>query len=95
MDHYGVDTFLGSAGLCVHRDFRGLGVARLLLEARTHVAKLYDISVTASVFTGVGSQTAAERSGFEVILQRPYREWNNHIYTIKKAKCIKIMGKRL
>lgn len=63
--HYKVDEYLIAYGLCVDTDFRGRGIATEMLKARVPVLKALGLKVTATAFTGIGSQKAAEKAGYE------------------------------
>lgn len=63
--YYGVEKVLKSNGLCVHRDFRSLGIGSKILEARLPLMKDLGITVTSTIFTGIASQRSAIKAGFE------------------------------
>lgn len=63
-DHYDVDRFMFTAGLCVHKKHRCKGVATQILKARGPLMKAIGINVTASIFSTVGAQNAASSAGF-------------------------------
>jgi GNAT superfamily N-acetyltransferase len=62
---HGVDKYLTAYGLCVNPDYRGRGIATQILKARVPILKALGLSVTATAFTGIGSQTAAKKAGFK------------------------------
>jgi GNAT superfamily N-acetyltransferase len=61
---YGVDKYLTAYGLCVNPEYRGRGIATQILKARVPILKALDLIVTATAFTGIGSQTAAKKAGY-------------------------------
>ncbi|XP_043276908.1 uncharacterized protein [Venturia canescens] len=95
---YETDIYLGAIGLCVHPHYRGLGLAKYMLDARTKIGQELGIPVTVTIFTGPLSQMAAERAGFEVLFERRYDQMlddNGEImYPVKGSKMIKVMGKK-
>ena len=64
-DHYNIIYYLYAQGLAVKPNYRGLGIATELLKARVPLMKALDITVTASLFTTIQSQKAAEKIGFQ------------------------------
>lgn len=63
-EHYKVSKYLTDYGLLVHPDYRKLGIATEMLKARIPMMKELGIELTASDFTGTGSQIAAMRAGY-------------------------------
>lgn len=63
-EHYKVSKYLTDYGLLVHPDYRKLGIATEMLKARIPMMKELGIELTASDFTGTGSQLAAVRAGY-------------------------------
>jgi GNAT superfamily N-acetyltransferase len=59
-----VDKYLTGYGLCVNPEYRGRGIATQILKARVPILKALDLRVTATAFTGIGSQTAAKKAGY-------------------------------
>jgi hypothetical protein len=49
----------------VKTEYRGFGIATELLKARIPLMKVLDLTITASLFTTIQSQKAAEHVGFE------------------------------
>jgi hypothetical protein len=64
-EKYKVDKYLSAVGLCVHPDYRRRGIACEILKARHPLCKAFDIKLTTTIFTAIGSQVAAQRVGFE------------------------------
>ncbi|XP_062564978.1 arylalkylamine N-acetyltransferase-like 2 [Armigeres subalbatus] len=64
-EHYGVDHYLNAMGLSVDPVYRGRGIATELLRARSPLCKEIGLKLTSTCFTGIGSQTAARKAGFE------------------------------
>jgi RimJ/RimL family protein N-acetyltransferase len=62
---YNVDEYLIAYGLCVDSTYRGRGVATEMLKARRPLLKALGLKVTTTAFTGIGSQKAAEKAGYE------------------------------
>lgn len=64
-EHFGVDEYLIAYGLCVDPAYRGRGIATEILRARLSLLKALELKVTASAFTGPGSQRAAFKCGYK------------------------------
>lgn len=64
-EHYGVDKYLTAFGLSVDPIYRRKGIATELLKARVMLMRSLGLKLTSTVFTGLGSQIAARRVGFE------------------------------
>jgi hypothetical protein len=64
---HGVDKFLLDFGLVTNRDFRYRGIATEFLRARVPILKAFNLTVTSTVFTVIGSQKAALKAGYEEI----------------------------
>lgn len=62
--HYNVSEYLIAYGLCVDTMYRGRGIATEMLKARGPLLKALDLKVTATSFTGIGSQKAAAKAGY-------------------------------
>lgn len=71
-DHYNINYFLYAHGLAVREDLRGSGIATELLKARIPLLKALNVTVTASLFTTIQSQKAAEKVGFHEEFSIPY-----------------------
>lgn len=63
--HFKVDRYLSAYGLCVDPAYRGRGIATEMLKARTPYMKAFGLRVTSTSFTGIGSQTAAAKAGYQ------------------------------
>lgn len=63
--HYNVEKYLIAYGLCVDTSYRSRGIATEMLKARAPVLKSLGLKVTTTAFTGIGSQKAAEKAGYE------------------------------
>jgi GNAT superfamily N-acetyltransferase len=64
-NHYNVDRYVCGAGLCVHRDYRGRGIATELLRTRAALLRAIGLKVTSTVFSTVGAQKAAYAAGYD------------------------------
>ncbi|CAO1407403.1 unnamed protein product [Diamesa hyperborea] len=73
-EHYKVSKYLTDYGLLVHPDYRKLGIATEMLKARIPIMKELGIELTASDFTGTGSQIAAVRAGYTETYSIKYSE---------------------
>lgn len=62
---YNVDKYLTAYGLCINPVYRGRGIASEMLKARVPILKALGLQVTSTAFTGIGSQKAAKKAGFE------------------------------
>lgn len=62
---YDVDKYLSAYGLCINPEYRGRGIATEMLKARRPILKALGLKVTSTAFTGIGSQTAAKKAGYE------------------------------
>ncbi|GBP64697.1 ATP-dependent DNA helicase PIF1 [Eumeta japonica] len=73
---HGTDNkvLLNGAGLYVNPKFRGCGIATQILKARECLCKELQISETGAWFTGLGSQKAAQKAGYEVMSEVSYEE---------------------
>lgn len=69
-----VETCLTSYALCVHPSYRGFGIATEMLKARVEMLKAFDLKVTSTMFTTLGSQIAAERANFDESWSMKYDE---------------------
>lgn len=74
MNHYGVDTVLFAAGLCVREKFRGHGFARRILAARAPLLKALNLKVTTAIFSTANAQKAAENAGYEELYSISYED---------------------
>jgi hypothetical protein len=63
--YYNVDKYLTAYGLCVDTNYRARGIATEMLKARAPLLKSLGLKVTTTAFTGIGSQKAAEKAGYE------------------------------
>lgn len=64
-EHFNVELYLTSYALLVHPNYRNRGIATHILKARVEYMKKLDIKVSATVFSSIGSQIAANKAGFE------------------------------
>ena len=71
---YNVDHYLYGIGLCVDSTYRGRNIATEILKARVPFLKSLNLKVTSTLFTGIGSQKAAEKAGFEEISATSYAD---------------------
>lgn len=63
--HYNVNDYLIAYGLCVDTAYRARGIATEMLKARGPLLKALGLKVTTTAFTGIGSQKAALKAGYE------------------------------
>lgn len=98
-NRYNVDYYLSAIGLTVSRDYRGCGLATELLKARVPLMKYVGLKVTSTSFTGVGSQTAAKRAGFEELYVKTYDELKEisprFDFKNNRSKIFKIMALKI
>lgn len=60
-------------GLCVDPDYRrSAGIGTELLKARFPLMRAIGLRVTATIFTAIGSQKAANKAGFEDVFVLSY-----------------------
>jgi GNAT superfamily N-acetyltransferase len=63
-EEYNVDFYLNGFGLCTKSEYRGRNIAKELLLARAPFLKALGLTVTATFFSGIGSQKAAVKAGY-------------------------------
>ncbi|XP_048516176.1 uncharacterized protein LOC105691587 isoform X1 [Athalia rosae] len=99
LNKFNVDRYLNALGLCVHPSFRGQGLGDEILRTRDAIGLAYQIPVSGTVFTGPASQLVASRVGFQVSIERKYREIldeaGNPVLPRVKCDYIKLMVKKL
>lgn len=61
---YNVDRYLTAYGLALNHRYRGRGIATEILKARVPICRAFDVRLSATNFTAVASQKAAEKAGF-------------------------------
>lgn len=72
-DHYTfADQILIAYGLSVSKKYRQRGIATEILRARIPLCKMFNIPLTSTVFTAIGSQKPAEKIGFQVDYEISY-----------------------
>jgi RimJ/RimL family protein N-acetyltransferase len=59
MGKFNVERYLSAYGLCINSAYRRRGIATEMLRARVPYLKAFGLKVTATAFTGTGSQKAA------------------------------------
>lgn len=64
-EFYNVDKYLTAFGLSVNTDYRGRGIATMMLKARAFLLKTLGLKLTSTAFTAIGSQIASAKAGFE------------------------------
>lgn len=64
-EHYNVKNYLIAYGLCTDPVYRARGIATEMLKARAPILKALGLKVTTTSFTGIGSQKAALKAGYE------------------------------
>lgn len=65
-EHYGVDKYLGCAGLVVNPKYRGRGIGSHFLNVREAVCREFGIKLTTSSFTSDFSNRNADKAGFKL-----------------------------
>lgn len=73
-EEYNVEQFLTSYALAVDQSHRGHGIATEILKARAEILKAFNLTVTATSFTTLGSQIAGEKAGYDDIVKVSYIE---------------------
>lgn len=73
-EEYNVDQYLTSYALVVDKSHRGHGIATEILKARVEILKAFDLTVTATSFSTLGSQIAGEKAGYDDIVKVSYVE---------------------
>lgn len=81
-EHYGVDHFLYGIGLVVKSTYRGRGIATELLKARAPFMKHLGLTMTSTIFSGIGSQKAAEGAGYTDDFVISYEEIEQNFPTL-------------
>ncbi|CAG9133445.1 unnamed protein product [Plutella xylostella] len=69
-----VPASLGGAGLSVHPDYRGLGLATEILRARAPMLLHRKIPLSFAWFTSLPSQRAAEKAGYMQVAELTFQE---------------------
>lgn len=72
--HFDVDRYLSAYGLCVDPDYRGRGIATEMLKARKPFMQAFGLKVTSNSYTGIGSQIAAKKAGYQDAYEIAYSE---------------------
>lgn len=97
--HYQVDSYMSADGLCVNADYTGRGVATELLRARVPILKALGLSVTASSFSTMGSQTAAKKAGYEDLFEISYDDLHKLLphfdFSSSNTKCFKLSALKI
>lgn len=88
-DHNNILDFLYAHGLAVKTEYRGRGIATALLKARVAFMKAHGLTVTASLFTTLGSQKAAFKLGFREDFSISYSTLQEQFndFDFSKANC--------
>jgi hypothetical protein len=60
---YNVSSYLTDYALCTKKAYRECGIATEMIKARTQMMKAFDVTVTSTGYTVIGSQKAAEKAG--------------------------------
>lgn len=85
---YNVGQYLTAYGLCINPEYRGRGIATEMLKARIPILKSLGLKVTVTAFTGIGSQTAAKKAGYEDVYTISYAELQQIFPTFDFSKSI-------
>ncbi|XP_053681237.1 uncharacterized protein LOC128732100 [Anopheles nili] len=95
-ERYSVDKYLTAYGLSVNSRYRGRGIATEILKARVPICRAFNLRLTSTNFTAIGSQIPAAKIGFETDLEMPYDQFVtiNPEYTFHgiKSKSLKLMS---
>jgi hypothetical protein len=70
--HFKVDKILKCYGMATHPLHRGRGIATQLFIARDALLRYLGLEVSVAECTGIGSQIAAERAGYQCHLVLEY-----------------------
>lgn len=93
------DKYLTDYGLVIGRDYRQRGLAGEFLKARIALTKLIGVTVTSSIFTATASQKAAEKAGYETVVEYPFANLEIQFPSFDcsgtDAKFAKIMDKKV
>lgn len=65
---YNASMFLTDFGLVTKKAYRGRGIATEFLKARVFILQAFNVPVTSTVFTVIGSQKAALKAGYKEVL---------------------------
>ena len=71
-EHFKVDKYLCGYGLCVKSEYQGRGIATEILKARIPIMKTLNLEVTSTPYSAIGSQTAANKVGHDVVYEISY-----------------------
>lgn len=85
---YNVDQYLTAYGLCVNPEYRGRGIATEMLRARAPILEALGLKVTSTAFTGIGSQIAAKKAGYEEVFVISFSDIEKIITRFDFSKCI-------
>lgn len=66
---FNIERFLVGWGLAVIEKYRRRGIATEFMRSRFHVMEFFDIPYTATVYSALGSQKAAEKAGYQTYLE--------------------------
>lgn len=64
---YNTDKFLTDFGLVTKNVYRQRGIATEFLKARVGILKAFNVDVTSTVFTVIGSQKAAMKANYNEV----------------------------
>lgn len=96
---HGVDKYLTAYGLAVNRRYRGRGIATEILKARVPMCKAFGLRLTATNFTALGSQKAAEKAGFTTDFEVTYDDFAkmgpNYTFPGIRSKSLKLMSLKI
>ncbi|KAF2895389.1 hypothetical protein ILUMI_10784 [Ignelater luminosus] len=88
-----VDEYIDDFGLCVHPDYRGMGIATELLKAKDNLGKGVGLKATFTVFSAIASQKAADKAGYKTLVEMKYSDlqkiFPQHELNVKDTPSIK------
>ncbi|KAG5667938.1 hypothetical protein PVAND_015903 [Polypedilum vanderplanki] len=69
---FNVDQYFTAYGLVVNSKYRGREIVTEMLKARIPIIKAFGLKVTVTIFTGIGSQTAAKKADYDDLYSFKY-----------------------
>ncbi|XP_062554727.1 uncharacterized protein LOC134219856 [Armigeres subalbatus] len=95
-EHYNVERYLTAYGLAISHRYRGRGIAVEMLKARIPICQAFGVELSATNFTAIASQKAAEKAGFQSDFETTYDDFANmgpnYTFSEIKSKSLKLMS---